>query len=440
MDKKHQTRYEDLTLLPRRWFPLPRLDFYILREFLIKYSVLLLVFIILFILGDVYRDISDFLENKASVSDILLYLAYKQPGNIRFILPISMLLGCMWTMATFGKNMEITAMRASGVSLFRCGGSIFVVGLAVTFINIYFNEALVPFTERSAEIIRSNATERRRYVRGLLTYRSNDQQRHWLFNNFTTGNIQNDVTLKTFWTDGMIDSLVLVPDEAARRRMILEIFPGKAERLLSLSRAEMEKQVRRELVGRKVDFYGREAAYDPENETWIFRNGNFISYDRNDDTRFSASTGSSAIHEQIPLTELRFPKNEIPEATNDILNAVKEKDDLPTWVIWDLVQRSPNMAERVKSIYMTVFYYRLAFPWACFLAVFLGIPLATKNERTGSLLAIITAMVIIVVYIVVAQVFLVLGKAGILNPMFAGLAPTAAFIACGAWRIYHDRN
>ena len=161
MDKKHQTRYEDLTLLPRRWFPLPRLDFYILREFLIKYSVLLLVFIILFILGDVYRDISDFLENKASVSDILLYLAYKQPGNIRFILPISMLLGCMWTMATFGKNMEITAMRASGVSLFRCGGSIFVVGLAVTFINIYFNEALVPFTERSAEIIRSNATERR---------------------------------------------------------------------------------------------------------------------------------------------------------------------------------------------------------------------------------------------------------------------------------------
>ena len=169
MEKQQKTKYEDLVLLPRRWFPLPGLDYYILREFLIKYSVLLLVFIILFILGDVYRDISDFLENKAPLRDILLYLAYKLPGNIRFILPISMLLGCMWTMATFGKNMEITAMRASGVSLFRCGGPIFVVGLIVTGINIYFNEALVPFTERSAEIIRSNATERRRYVRGLLT-------------------------------------------------------------------------------------------------------------------------------------------------------------------------------------------------------------------------------------------------------------------------------
>lgn len=440
MGKERQIQYEDLTLPPRRWFPLPHLDFYILREFLIKYSVLLLVFVILFILGDVYRDISDFLESKASVRDTLLYLAYKLPGNIRFILPISMLLGCMWTMATFGKNMEITAMRASGVSLFRCGGSIFLVGLAVTAVNIYFNEALVPFTERAAEITRSNATERRQYVQGLLTYRSGDRKRHWLFNSFTTGNVQKNVTLKTFWSKPMIGSFILIPDEAARMKLIREMFPGKADRILSLSRAEMENQVVRELTGRKVDFYANEAVCDPATGQWTFRGGSFISYDRNDDTRFTGSTGTSAIHEQIPFTELNFPRGEIPEKTGDILNSVKEKDDLPTWVIWTLVQRSPDMAERVKSIYMTVFYYRLAFPWACFLAVFLGIPLATKNERTGSLMAIITAVVIIVVYIVVAQVFLVLGKGGILNPMFAGLAPTAAFIVCGAWRIYYDRN
>lgn len=439
MDKKTQIRYEDLSIPPRRWFPLVQLDWYILREFLIKYSVLLLVFVILFILGDVYRDISDFLENKASVREILLYLTYKLPGNIRFILPISMLLGCMWTMATFGKNMEITAMRASGVSLFRCGGPIFLVGLAVTGINIYFNEALVPYTERAAEVIRSNATERRQYIRGLLTYRSGDRQRHWLFQDFSTGNTQKDVTLKTFWTEETVRSFVLLPDETERLTRIRDMFPGKADRILSLSRDGMEKQVLRELVGRKVDFSG-EATCDTENGQWIFRNGSFLSYDRNDDTRYTASTGTSAVHEPVPYAEIRFPAGTIPEETNDILNSVKEKDDLPTWVIWDLLRRSPDMADRVKSIYTTVFYYRLAFPWACFLAVFLGIPLATKNERTGSLLAIITAMVIIVVYIVVAQVFLVLGKGGILNPVFAGLAPTAAFIACGAWRIYRDRN
>ena len=223
--------------------------------------------------------------------------------------------------------------------------------------------------------------------------------------------------------------------------MIREVFPTKADRFLGLPRAEREELVRRELLGRKVDFFASEASYDPDRKEWSFRNGSFISYDRNEDLTVSASgTGISAIHEQIPFTELRFGEEKIHESPNDILNAIKEKDDLPTWVIWDLIRRTPNMADRVESIYMTVFFYRLAFPWACFLAVFLGIPLATKNERTGSLLAIITAVVIIVVYIVAAQVFLVLGKGGILNPVFAGLAPTVAFIAFSAYRIFHDRN
>ncbi len=441
MEKKKKTlHYEDLSRLPRRWFPLWRLDGYILREFLIKYSVLLLVFVILFILSDVYRDISEFLEAKSPWQDILLYLAYKLPGNIRFILPISMLLGCMWTMATFGKNMEITAMRASGVSLFRCGGSIFLVGLIVTGVNIYFNEALVPQTERKAERLMTESTQKTKFIESFLAFRSPDRQRHWLFQTFTNGDRQQNVVLKTVWTESMIDQLVLKLDNEALRKQVGRMFPVKAERLLKLPRPELENALRDELLGRKVDFDVTTTEYDRAGKQWIFRNGVYSSYDKNDETMFTASLGTSVMHEALPFEALVFSALDIPETPADITNSVKEKDDLPTLVILDLVHRTPNMADRVKSIYMTVFYYRLAFPWACFLAVFLGIPLATKNERTGSLMAIITAVGLIVIYIVIAQVFLVLGKGGILNPVIAGLAPTAGFIICGALRIFYDRN
>ena len=439
-EEKHPLRYEDLELLPRRWFPLPKLDGYILREFLIKYSVLLLVFVILFILSDVYRDISDFLEAHASWQLTLRYLLYKLPGNIRFILPISMLLGCMWTMATFGKNMEITAMRASGVSLFRCGGSIFTAGLIVTGINIYFNEALVPKTERLAEAVHNQVVEKRKTVQHFLAYRSSDQQRQWLFDTFVSGRTQHSVSVKTFWTDGMARDIVIEPNRSDLPAVVRRMFPHKASHLLALTPGELESALYRELRGRKVDFQAETAAFDPETGGWSFRNGRYVSYDRNDETQFEASRGTSAMHEEIPFDELKFSPAEIPETPEDIRNSIKEKDDLPSWVIWDLVRRNPNMADRVKSIYMTVFFYRLAFPWACFLAVFLGIPLATRNERTGSLMAIITAVAVIVVYIVVAQVFLVLGKGGILNPAFAGLAPTIGFIFCGVWRVLFDRN
>ena len=146
------------------------------------------------------------------------------------------------------------------------------------------------------------------------------------------------------------------------------------------------------------------------------------------------------MHDEIVFKELCFNSAAITETPGDIADSIKEKDDLSIVAIWRMLKRNPGMLERAKNIYQTVFFYRLAFPWASFLAVFLGIPLAAKNERTGSMLAIISAVIMIVVYIVVAQLFLMLGKSGAVNPVFAGLAPTIAFISVGAWRLFSGRN
>ena len=460
-DGKGTKQYSDLKLLPRRWFPLWKLDGYILREFLIKYSVLMLVFVILFILSDVYNDISEFLERKAPLRVIVFYFMCKLPGNIRFILPISMLLGCMWTMAAFGKNMEVMAMRASGVSLFRCGCPIFVVGLLVTGVNIYFNEAMIPSSERrSLEIYETFAKGREVVQHVLLAYRSPDDKekkspvRHWLFKVYVSGNTQHNVAIKTVWSsdaepsewsDAVMKQLIGEPGTEKFNKRVRLIFRDRADKVLQRSD---HKEIRREMLkllqGRKLDIYASTVQYVPETGGWIFRDGSFISYDRNDETPLEESRGTIAHHEKIPFDErdnkLELSAKAIPETPIDIVNSVKEKDDLPTLEIWRLLRRNHNMPPRVRSIYETVFFYRLAFPWACFLAVFLGIPLATKNERTGSMLAIISAIVVIVVYIVIAQVFLVLGKGGHVNPVLAGLMPTIGFICYGVWRILFDRN
>ena len=58
----------------------------------------------------------------------------------------------------------------------------------------------------------------------------------------------------------------------------------------------------------------------------------------------------------------------------------------------------------------------------------------------GIVALIITAIVMIVAYIVIAQIFQVLGKSGIIPPLVAGLTPTIAFILCGAGRLLRNRN
>ena len=300
---KGTKQYRDLELLPRRWFPLWKLDGYILREFLIKYSVLMLVFVILFILSDVYRDISDFLERKTPIRIIVLYLLCRLPGNVRFILPISMLLGCMWTMAAFGKNMEVTAMRASGVSLFRCGCSIFLVGLLVTGVNIYFNEAMVPDSERRADVIYETYAKGRAAVQHvLLAYRSSDQKRHWLFKTYVSGNVQRDVTVKTFWSDAVVRQLIGDPGDPGFNDRARRIFKDRADKVLQCSDpARSREELRKLVMDRKLDIYAGTVIYLPETGEWIFRNGHFITYDRNDETPFEASRGTIANHESIPF-------------------------------------------------------------------------------------------------------------------------------------------
>ncbi len=435
-----KAKYRELVTLPRRWFPLWVLDWYILREFLIKYCILMLVFVILFILSDVYNTIADFLESQASMKEMVRFLIAKLPGNIRFILPVSMLLGSMWCMATFGKNLEITAMRASGVSLFRCGMPILCVGIVVTGINVYFNEFLVPRTENLADRIYTQAAERRGHVKHLLAFRSPDGKRHWLFKTFVKGEAQDDVTLKTFWNQELIRYVFGEPGSPRYAEMVKKIIPSYSAKLLSLDTAGQKEIVFKALSGRKVDIFAKKVTYDGKSGNWYFKEGNFISFDRKDEYDTSASRGTSAVHDAVAYKELTFDRDMIPEPIEDIHNAVQEKDDLSTAVILDLVRRNPNMPDRVKCIYMTLFFYRISFPWACLIAVFLGIPLATKNERTGSLMAIISAVAIIVAYIVIAQVFLIFGKGGIVPPFIAGTLPTLGFIGYGVWRVFFDRN
>ncbi|MDD5727179.1 MAG: LptF/LptG family permease [Victivallales bacterium] len=384
-ETKHKIRKKD-EVIPRSKGLLPTLDLYILREFITYLSILLLVFITLFILGDVFNDLSDFLDQDASLKQIVYYLLLKLPGNIRFILPISILLACMWTMAMFGKHMEVTAMRSSGLSLFRCSGSIFVVGLIVTGINIWFNENLVPYTEREAEILKFYATNSGGTLpdaQKMLTFKSFDKRRTWLFKQFNLNKDQEDVVLKRFRGDKTLD----------------------------------------------WEISAKIASFSPKTG-WIFYNGAYTPYSH--DGLMPKSTEY--------FKKLTRDQQEIPEKPENILNTVKNKNELPSWVIWRMVTNTKNMAPRCQAILMSVFYYRLAFPWACFLAVFLGIPLATKNERSGIMLSIVVAIAVIVIYIIVSQLFLILGKQGVMAPVFAGLLPTIAFLVYGWYTVIRNHN
>lgn len=377
----------------RTWLFLKTLDLYIFREFMIKFSILLLISTILFLISDVLGSLSDFIENGASWQIYVPFYLLKIPGNIRFILPMAMLLGCMWTMAAFGKNMEVTAMRASGVSLFRCGGPILLVGLITTLVNIWFNEGLVPYTDRRSSHLQAVGTgevKKKDIEEQKLAYRSPDKKRTWLFQ------LPNEL-------DG---ALGVAAKDGKQYDVAVKFYDNNGALYKDLN---AKNAIYRDDLG------------------WLFEDLEITEY-------------YGDFHESKHLNTFQLSAKEAPETPVDIQNSVKPVEELPSWVIFDLVVRTKDMSQRSRDVYWTVFFYRLAFPWSCFLAVFLGIPLATKSERTGILTSIISAVVIIVGYIVAAQIFLVIGKQGYINPVLAGLTPTVAFIAYGVDRVLRNQS
>ena len=371
--------------VPRKFSWMPTLDGYILRSFLVPFFILLFAFTLLFIIMDMYNDVGDFLDNKASVSVSVEYFLLKIPGNIRFILPITVLLACMYALANLGRSRELTAIRASGISLSRCGFPIFAVGFCVMLINFYFNEELVPETTRQAEILRKtvNNEHYEEESNARLQFHSGDRLRSWYFGQFDDDDFQENVKLKIFKKN----------PEKPRQRILVRTIEAEKTRFVPG-------------VG------------------WEFYKPEIHEYSSD------GLPGDTSFADTDPMV---FSEEEIPDKPSVIVKSVIEPEALSSLEIFFILRDNPSMAENLRRIYRTIFYNRLAFPWACFLCAFFAFTLATKNERSGIFTAIATAVGIAVLYQVLNEIFMVAGKSGYLPPILAGLTPTVVF---GAYGIY----
>lgn len=376
--------------IKRKTFTLyPILDLYVLKEYILPLIVLNIGFLSLFMIGDIFDDLTDFLDHHGTIPQIVKYFMLKMPGNIRFILPISVLLSCMFTMSNFAKNLEITAMRASGISVQRACASIYFVAIIVSIITCWFNETFVPYTERAAYVLRKTVQTEGYYTdtRENLSYRSPDGRTTWLFNHFSQNGEQHDVFLKFFDKDGAL----------------------------------------------VWDLKAKNAKYSPE-QGWIFSNGESTTFDKENKLPGPSKLFVSNYDKDSPLPKgIRDAIRAFPESPHDIYNAVKEVDNLTSFEILELLRKAHDMSTNRRNLYLTTLFYRISFfPCAAIIAALLGIPLATKNLRSGIFMSIIIAVFIIISYIIISEVFRVAGNNGYLPPIIAGMGPTFAFIVY-AW-------
>jgi LPS export ABC transporter permease LptF/LPS export ABC transporter permease LptG len=128
---------------------IPILDRYLVKRMsgflaLIATSVLLLAWII-----DV-RGLSEFITNKDKLHLLVTYLLNQSPGILVMLLPLAVLMTALISFAMLERTNELTAMKASGISLYRISLPALAVGAGACLLLWGLGEGVVPATSRKA--------------------------------------------------------------------------------------------------------------------------------------------------------------------------------------------------------------------------------------------------------------------------------------------------
>jgi lipopolysaccharide export system permease protein len=95
------------------------IDKYILKRYLVTFSVMLLMFIPIGIVIDVSEKIHKILENKVAFADVALYYYHFTIYFANLLFPIFLFLSVIWFTSKLANNTEVIAILSSGISFSR---------------------------------------------------------------------------------------------------------------------------------------------------------------------------------------------------------------------------------------------------------------------------------------------------------------------------------
>ena len=131
------------------------LDRYLLRELLVPFAYCLGGFLIFYVAFDLIFEINRFQEGHLLFLDVVEYYVVTLPEILADqVIPVSLLLACLYALTNHSRHNELTAMRAAGVSLWRLSLPYLVVGIVCGVAIFALNELWVPrAADKSKEIL-----------------------------------------------------------------------------------------------------------------------------------------------------------------------------------------------------------------------------------------------------------------------------------------------
>lgn len=368
--RRRAARETNLVLrLPRFRIVFPNLlDRYVVRLFWLVFFLVVLSGLALSIIIDLGEMIDEIIKNKVPNGMVFNYYKYLSLQLFYDIAPIVVLVTTLMTFSLLGRQNEITAAKALGVSLYRLALPALMAALVVTLFCAYLETEVLPASNEKVAQLK----DRIRGSETVRTYRRADRQ--WLFG-------QGRYIYNYLHYD---------PKQQALQR--LQVFDFDADHRLS-----------RRLTTETAQYIG---------DAWVFSNGwsrSFAGVEVTDYERF-----------EVPRI-VRYP-----ETPNYFESEIRPPEQMRYAELKDYIRELRDSGQPVPELQVEL-HNKIAFPVVSFIMALVGLPFAFRLGRQGALYGIGLSVVLGIIFIAIFAFFTTIGEAGALPPAIAVWSPGTVF-------------
>ena len=343
--------------------------------------MILLAFIVIFLLVDIVDHLDHIMDSEMPSKEIISYYYHTIPWYFSLGLPMSLLLGTVFTLGILQKNNELSALKASGISIRRLSIPLLALGILFSIFSFYFENLYVTnhIQKRNElgtkyNLIRSKSNKIKK--KDIFRQEATDQVlgiRRYQFRNQTA----HDVSIQQF-KDGLLVHRLDAPN----------------------------------------------MRWNSEKKHWTLPNYFIRSWD-DESLVFIKS-------EQDTSLNLNFTPTDLTQTT-------VKPEEMNYWELQSFVQKLEQYG--VKDPRWAVnMYFKPAFACTSFLMVLFGLSLSIRKPRSNLAVGIGISIFVIFMYYAAIKTGQSLGYKGSLSPFLSVWIPNLIFFLSGLYLFKNTRT
>ncbi len=354
------------------------LDDYVLRDFSLYLVMIFAAFLILFLVFTLFELLGDILRNQISPIVVAEYLLNVSPYFLYAIAPLGTLFAVVITLGLMQRANEITAIKATGMSIYRIVVPILVAAGIVAGGLFIFDQLYLPHTNKRQDALRNQ-------IKGKPPQTYLNPDRKWIFGQHST-------------------------------IYYYQLFDPDRDQFGSLSVFQFDPKT----FAMTERIYASRANWDENLRRWVCTQG------------WSRSLQGPAIEHYGTFEVATF--NALSEAPNYFKKEVIQSSEMSytelQGYIHDLQQSGFDVVRLKVQLHK-----KFAFPAIVLVMAVLAVPFSVSAGKRGAIAGVAVAAGIAVVYLSVSGLFEAMGNVSQLPPVLAAWSPDLIFGLVGGYLI-----